>query len=873
MANEGKVPQTNRRSIEGSFMTTPAPIESMADAGAEPAAPHATPMPSEAKIGAAPGQPGRLTGWTLYVAAGTAVLLGSTVLVAALQFPFLAVPLGAAAAIAGAAALAATLLDRRRNQEPLHRAGLMATVLDGTDAAHLIATPGGAVVFANAATARLLDGRPVANLVEVERALAGDERSLNRFQRLRRSVESGSPFAVELRRATPDDGSVWWHVSARPLPGLPDHIHWRIEDITTRQEREAILREEQVKLVDFMDHAPVGFYSVDQDGKFVFANATLADWLGVEARDLVRGARLHDFLVSPPADAPPYALTAGRSELPQVEIVMRGPDGRRFEAAIAQTVVHGEDGQSIWTRSVVRDLTPERLMREALRASEVRFQRFFQNAPIGIALLDQEARLTEWNGAFEELIGADVAAPAGKPIAELLDGGGRTDIAARLGEVLEGGEPRATFDVGVTGSRERAVTVYVRRLEGGPDEAARLILQFIDQTDQKNLEMQFAQSHKMQAIGQLAGGVAHDFNNLLTAMIGFCDLLLLRHKPGDASFGDIMQIKQNANRAANLVRQLLAFSRQQTLQPRVLNITDVLAELSNLLRRLIGENIELKMHHGRELGLVKVDQGQLEQVIINLTVNARDAMSGDGQVTIKTRNHTTTRTMRRGTDEMPRGDYVCVEVTDTGTGIAREHLDRIFEPFFSTKEVGSGTGLGLSMVYGIVRQTGGFIFVDSKSGKGTTFTIYLPRHVADEAGEPAVADGADAATRDLTGAGCILLVEDEDPVRLFSARALRNKGYEVLEAKSGEDALVVLEDEADRVDLLITDVVMPQMDGPTLITNVRKTQPDMKVICISGYTEDRFRQRIHGGEEIHFLPKPFSLKQLASKVKDVIHSG
>ena len=248
----------------------------MADAGAEPAAPHATPMPSEATIGAAPGQPGRLTGWTLYVAAGTAVLLGSTVLVAALQFPFLAVPLGAAAAIAGAAALAATLLDRRRNQEPLHRAGLMATVLDGTDAAHLIATPGGAVVFANAATARLLDGRPVANLVEVERALAGDERSLNRFQRLRRSVESGSPFAVELRRATPDDGSVWWHVSARSLPGLPDHIHWRIEDITTRQEREAILREEQVKLVDFMDHAPVGFYSVDQDGKFVFANATLA---------------------------------------------------------------------------------------------------------------------------------------------------------------------------------------------------------------------------------------------------------------------------------------------------------------------------------------------------------------------------------------------------------------------------------------------------------------------------------------------------------------------------------------------------------------------------------------------------------------------
>ncbi|HYE49082.1 MAG TPA: ATP-binding protein, partial [Azospirillaceae bacterium] len=363
-------------------------------------------------------------------------------------------------------------------------------------------------------------------------------------------------------------------------------------------------------------------------------------------------------------------------------------------------------------------------------------------------------------------------------------------------------------------------------------------------------------------------------NNLLTAMIGFCDLLLLRHRAGDQSFADIMQIKQNANRAANLVRQLLAFSRQQTLQPRVLNVTDVLAELSNLLRRLIGENIELKMVHGRDLGLVKVDQGQLEQVIINLAVNARDAMPGGGRLSIVTENFSTAVPVRWETEEMPPGDYVVVEVIDTGIGIPRENLQRIFEPFFSTKEVGSGTGLGLSTVYGIVRQTGGFIFVDSAPGAGAKFSIYLPRDDMRQAaeGEPApAAEPREKAPADLTGIGTVMLVEDEDAVRVFGARALRNKGYNVIEARSGEAALEMLSaPTGPRVDLIVTDVVMPQMDGPTLIREVRKFRPDVKVIFISGYTEDRFRHAIEDGTPIEFLPKPFSLKQLASKVKEVM---
>jgi two-component system cell cycle sensor histidine kinase/response regulator CckA len=334
-----------------------------------------------------------------------------------------------------------------------------------------------------------------------------------------------------------------------------------------------------------------------------------------------------------------------------------------------------------------------------------------------------------------------------------------------------------------------------------------------------------------------------------------------------------MQIKQNANRAANLVRQLLAFSRQQTLRPKVINITDVLAELSHLLRRLIGATIQLQMVHGRDLGLIKVDQGQLEQVIINLVVNARDAMPDGGTLTIRTTNVTAEESTSLGHELMPAGEYVLVEVIDTGVGIPKEHLGKIFEPFFTTKPTGAGTGLGLSTVYGIVKQTGGFIFPFSQVGKGTTFKIYLPRHMPASGEEAVTTDVAEARdARDLTGKGTVLLVEDEDAVRVFAARALRNKGYTVVEASSGEMALAELERLQGRVDVLVSDVVMPNVDGPTLAKRVREMHPEMKIIFISGYAEDAFRRNLDRSAEIHFLPKPFSLKQLAGKVKEVLTS-
>jgi len=763
------------------------------------------------------------------------------------------------------------------------RVDILSQALDASPDAQLILTPNGRIAYANTAFHDLFpqSGQPA--LTRIAAAL-GEAESISDFERLRSGAAAGNRAIAALSlRDSRGATAGRFNIAVNPVAGRPGYSFWNIQDVTARYEMEAVIRDERNKLVDFLEEAPIGFYSVDGAGRFLFVNHTLARLLGGTPEEIVGGDwRLHDFLAQPP---PPETLPCdpfgGRSEGGQRgEVVLKSRDGRTLPAWIGQSIVG--DGAELRTRSVVRDLTPEREWETALRLSRERFQRFFANAPVGIALIDRFGRLEEANRALGELFGTRPQDLIGEPLIGFVNEEDRREIAVKLAAAAHGQTPPGPVEVRLKGPRDRTGdktgVVFLSRLdglEGGPEgDTGRLMLHFIDATEQKNLEVQFAQSQKMQAVGQLAGGVAHDFNNLLTAMIGFCDLLLMRFRPGDPSFADIMQVKQNANRAANLVRQLLAFSRQQTLQPRIIDITDVLVELSHLLRRLIGESIELKVVHGRDLGLVRVDQGQLEQVIINLAVNARDAMAGGGVLTIRTANVTQTSAVRHGHEVMPAGHYVLIEATDTGVGIPKENMARIFEPFFSTKEVGSGTGLGLSTVYGIVKQTGGFIFVDSTPGRGAVFQIYLPRYQTSDGTLGARADtgeGAEAAAgRDLTGIGTVMLVEDEDPVRIFGARALRNKGYTVLEAKSGDGALELIRNAEQPIDLLITDVVMPRMDGPALVRQVRELHPDMKVIFISGYTEDAFRQRLDSDSEIHFLPKPFSLRQLASKVKEVI---
>lgn len=545
---------------------------------------------------------------------------------------------------------------------------------------------------------------------------------------------------------------------------------------------------------------------------------------------------------------------------------MKGTGGRTFAASISLAVVE-EGGGIVRTRGVVHDLTAERAMRQALQASEDRFQRFFEEAPLGIAMVGPEGAIDDANPLLANMLGLAMEKIEGRPFDSIIDEADRQIVIDALDRIEKGQDMKAPMEIQLLGQEHNvSVQMYARRFEGSDN----IVLHFTDMTEQKKLEEQFVQSQKMQAIGQLAGGVAHDFNNLLTAMIGFCDLLLLRHKAGDPSFSDIMQIKQNANRASNLVRQLLAFSRQQTLRPKVQDISDILTELSHLMRRLIGANIELEVIHGSDLGLVKVDVGQMEQVLINLAVNARDAMDGGGNLTIKTANFENDKILECRGDNMPPGQWIAISVTDTGCGISKENLGRIFEPFFTTKDIGQGTGLGLATVYGIIRQTGGYMDVQSKTGKGTTFTIYLPRLSESEEDEY-VADEYEPEdeAQDLTGTARIMLVEDEAAVRTFSSRALVNKGYEVLEAENGEHALNVLAAlENKELDLLITDVIMPNMDGPTLAQRVRQDSPELKIIFISGYTEEKLKE--HMDENIWFLPKPFTLQQLAAKVKEAL---
>ncbi|MFQ5622027.1 MAG: ATP-binding protein [Paracoccaceae bacterium] len=493
------------------------------------------------------------------------------------------------------------------------------------------------------------------------------------------------------------------------------------------------------------------------------------------------------------------------------------------------------------------------------------FERLMNDLPVALLRLTTDGRIEFANLGAERLLGGKLQ--TGVNAGRILEGLGRP-FGDRVSEAARyGGSPNSEVARALVDNREVFLQVSLTRADFAGESALLAVLS--DATELKTLEAQFVQSQKMQAVGQLAGGVAHDFNNLLTAINGHCDLLLLRHEAGDPDHGDLVQIRQNANRAAGLVSQLLAFSRKQTLRPRILHLSDTLSEVTHLLNRLLGEKVKLTIEHGDDLFPVRVDERQFEQVIMNLVVNARDAMPKGGTVRIRTSNLTLEQPLERDRARIPADDYVLVEVTDTGTGIPQDHIRKIFEPFFTTKRVGEGTGLGLSTVYGIIKQTGGFIFADSTPGEGTTFAIYLCAH---NKTEEKMRDGAGRpeAARDVTGDGVVLLVEDEAPIRSFSARALRMRGYTVLEAGSGEEALALLSDENVHVDVLVSDVIMPGKDGPTWVREARRQRPDVKVIFISGYTEEAFGHGCPRIPDAAFLPKPFNIKELTEKVKERI---
>ena len=483
----------------------------------------------------------------------------------------------------------------------------------------------------------------------------------------------------------------------------------------------------------------------------------------------------------------------------------------------------------------------------------------FEHVPVPLAKFSASGAMTLANAAARQLL--HLGTEPGAMFHDLFEGLGRP-VSDWLDDIVSERSPsrsemlRARLEAG-----EVFLQVTLRRIVDHGRPGVLAVLQ--DATALKTLEAQFVQSQKMQAIGQLAGGVAHDFNNLLTAISGHCDLLLMRHDREDPEYADLVQIHQNANRAASLVSQLLAFSRKQTLKPERLDLEDVLSDLAHLLNRLVGEKVRLQLHHMQGLQPIRADKRQLEQVLMNLVVNARDAMPGGGTIRIETEAVTLSEPLSRDRATVPAGDYALIRVADTGVGIPEDRLQKIFEPFYTTKKVGEGTGLGLSTAYGIVKQSGGFIFVDSVVGAGTSFLLYFPLHAGP-------AENAPEAAKKIVlkqGEGVVLLVEDEAPVRAFASRALRMRGYTVLEAENAEEALKTLGDPALSVDVFVTDVVMPGMDGPSWVKRALEDRPNVKVIFVSGYAEDALSETQARIPNSVFLPKPFSLGDLTATVQ------
>jgi two-component system, cell cycle sensor histidine kinase and response regulator CckA len=803
--------------------------------------------------------------------------------------PFILALLGILAVIGVFCLFAGAIGFLRLSARPGEANPLASAFVDTLADGALITDLEGRLVYANKAYGDLTGAESAADIRVVERVFSADPEAADAIFRLSQAMRDGRKAQEEIRMpftlGRAEGSARWYRVSIRPLQvskerggGKPMAV-WQLADITRdRAEQENSFQELQ-RVINFLDHAPAGFFSCDAEGRIVYLNATLADWLGYDlaqfdAGDLdlsgiVRGDGT-ELIRSVKGQAGEV-----KSETFDLDFVAR--NGRGLPVRLLHRVPFGENGQAGDSRTLVlnRSRGEGEEASETLRAAEVRFARFFNNTPMAIASLDKDGRVLRTNAPFLKLFGAVDSDDGAPKLEAYVTESGRENLARALSAAANGIGEIAPVDIPlVEGNDPRSATFYVSAVQEGEGDGEAAIVYALETTKQRALEAQFAQSQKMQAIGQLAGGVAHDFNNVLTAIIGFSDLLLASHRPTDPSFQDIMNIKQNANRAAGLVRQLLAFSRRQTLRPQQLELNDVLADLSILLDRLLGEKVDLKVIHGRDLWPVMADLNQLEQVIVNLAVNAGDAMAVGGRLTIRTRNVSESEsTQFENTRGMPPGEYTLVEVEDTGHGMPADVMEKIFDPFFSTKEVGKGTGLGLSTVYGIVKQSGGFIFCTSEIDEGSTFRLFLPRHIPEivEETKPAPKEREPEKVADLTGSASILLVEDEEAVRAFAARALASRGYTVHEAGSGSEALEVMEETEGEIDLVVSDVVMPEMDGPTLLVELRKTSPDLKIIFVSGYAQDAFEENLPEGEKFFFLPKPFTLKQLATTVKDVLN--
>jgi len=650
---------------------------------------------------------------------------------------------------------------------------------------------------------------------------------------------------ADIARFVTDRGLI--DVIVRRAGAADDHLVWRFRRSTQLDSMSDMMRMLQSDTGRRMGSAGVMAALVDNDG------------VGIEANRIFLQRALGS------ADAPSSGWDFAellRSDGDYIRL-SRDPDSA-IPVRLIQIPLDDQQALNATLFLLLDDPLPDNddIARRSVAA--VHLHALLEMLPLGLALAERDGRVLFMNGPFRRAAGLGDESAIVYP-GDLVVEEDKAAVSDAVRRFSAGRGSASDLQVRLKERPDESVSLTIAAAKGLGDAAVLLSLK--DNSEESKLKRQVAQAMKMQAVGQLAGGVAHDFNNILTAIIGHCDLMTMRHIPGDSDYDDIQQIKHNSNRAAALTRQLLAFSRQQTLRPQILQLPDVISEISNLLKRLLGETVKLEVSHGRNLGSVRADPGQLEQVIVNLAVNARDAMPEGGTLKIQTYGLSQADVRKLGIEIMPVTEYTAMKVIDTGGGIPQDIITKIFEPFFTTKEVGKGTGLGLSTVYGIVKQSGGFIFADSEIGRGTSFTIYLPAHEA-----AAVVPGTvrpKEVSAELWGTGTILLVEDEAMVRAVAERALARQGYTVVTATNGEEGLEILEAGRERIDLVISDVVMPTMDGPTMARAAREKRPDLPIIFMSGYAEEQLRKSIDL-DNIGFLPKPFSVQQIGQAAREAL---
>lgn len=822
-----------------------------------------------------------------------------------------------------------TIMILQSGETAILYGGLANEILKNRKICYCIVNSDGKIILQNELAKDFLKDVPVLNFLESH--LVNTESNRSRLKQLQLSStrlrEETSEIALKFDETTVFSGEEWYRVTLRPITLNPDNEEkmseasnfdlkyniyqfWSLENITSKKTMDDIFQEERRAFYNFLNFMPLGIYVLNSKEKIEYVNQTLSRMLEASKEELL-GRSITDFLKKDSNDELKLA-----NACTQHTAYVKAKDG-----LIKQYLVKTDrfkQGSEVQNRGfVIGDIPTPASLATAYEEAVSEVNSIFNLSPFGMMLTDLDLVIKRVNQRFTDILGiTSVSQLLNNYLTNYLDDESIAKIKKQATAFTTGTDTLrpAYFDFNLQArDQNKILRLYICPLFSSTvqikENVKGIVLFCLDTTEQKNLKIQFAQAQKMQAMGQLAGGIAHDFNNLLTAMIGFCDLLLQRHRIGDSSYADIVQIQQNANCAAELVRQLLQFSRKQPLQPELNDITDLLVNYTPLLKRTVGEQIELKFRHGENLDCIKVDKVQFLQIVLNLCVNAKDAMNKKGTLTISTEKETLLEPYQFGAETIECGPFIRMDVTDSGCGIPLENLSRIFEPFFSTKQnvVSSGTGLGLATVYGIVRQMEGFIKVKSTVNVGTTFSIYLPAYATrpdrlkastapdrrilnDKKGRavltpqiPVIEPDKDkmilglslSAAADLSQTPedientRILFVDDEDSLRTFALKALRKKGYDVVGCSSAENALETLEKDKN-FQLLITDMVMPGQNGIELAKQVLEMLPDIKVILASGYSEDILKGEFADIDNLSFIPKPFGLRDLTQKVYEVM---